>query len=210
MNIKNPRKSLESSIIIFLIWTNFYFILSLIECAEFCFKTWVSGVKFNLRIFSLYPFRDENYQAGTDFSIPSFNGAIVLKKVFVLCLDIQTSSAWTVSSKLGVTCFKKKNERMGEKRNLFIMVHKPPVRRSSAAARERKCIQKYNASVNNPLSKAACKLHNRLCQVNLNRAISFAPVPTAHSCLSPRGIHHLDCCLKGTSHPSLSQGVTFS
>lgn len=73
-----------------------------------------------------------------------------------------------------------------------------------------KCIQKYNASVNNPLSKAACKLHNRLCQVNLNRAISFAPVPTAHSCLSPRGIHHLDCCLKGTSHPSLSQGVTFS
>lgn len=109
MNIKNPRKSLESSIIIFLTWTNFYFILSLIECAEFCFKTWVSGVKFNLRIFSLYPFRDENYQAGTDFSIPSFNGAIVLKKVFVLCcLDIQTSSAWTVSSKLGVTCFKKK------------------------------------------------------------------------------------------------------
>lgn len=98
---------------------------------------------------------------------------------------------------------------MREKRNLFIMVHKPPVCQGSAAARERKCIQKYNASVNNPLANAACKLH-QLCQVNLNWAISFAPVPTAHTCLSPQGIHHLDCCLKGTSNPSLSQGVTFS
>lgn len=90
---------MESSITIFLIWTNFDFILSLTEYAEFCLKTWVSGVKFNLSIFNLYPFRDENYQAGsTDFSVPDFNGVVVPKKVFVLYyFDIQTtSSAWTV------------------------------------------------------------------------------------------------------------------
>lgn len=72
------------------------------------------------------------------------------------------------------------------------MVHKPSVLGSWAAAQEEKCIQKYNASVNNPFSNAACRLL-QLCQVNLNWAIRFAVVPIAH-CLSPRGIHHLDCC----------------
>lgn len=72
------------------------------------------------------------------------------------------------------------------------MVHEPSVLGSSTAAQGEKCIQKYNASVNNPFPSAARRLL-QLCQVNLNRAIRFAAVPIAH-CLSPRGIHHLACC----------------
>lgn len=86
----------------------------------------------------------------------------------------------------------KREKQEKKKLNLFIMVHKPSVLGSWAAAREEKCIQKYNASVNNPFSNAARRLL-QLCQVNLNWAIRFAAVPIAH-CLSPRGIHHLDCC----------------
>lgn len=37
MNIENAKKSLENSIIIFLMWTNFDLILTLIECVKFCF-----------------------------------------------------------------------------------------------------------------------------------------------------------------------------
>lgn len=72
------------------------------------------------------------------------------------------------------------------------MVHKPSVLGSCAAAQEKKCIQKYNASVNNPFENAACRLL-QLCQVNLNWAIRFALAPIAH-CLSPQGIHCLACC----------------
>lgn len=64
------------------------------------------------------------------------------------------------------------------------MVHKPSVRGSFAAAQGEKCIQNYNASVNNPFSNAACRLL-QLCQVNLNRAIRFAPIPIAHSVYHP-------------------------
>lgn len=54
------------------------------------------------------------------------------------------------------------------------MVHKPSAWGSFAAAQGEKCIQNYNASVNNPFSNAACRLP-QLCQVNLNQAIGLAP-----------------------------------
>lgn len=65
------------------------------------------------------------------------------------------------------------------------MVHKPSVWGSFAAAQGEKCIQNYNASVNNPFSKAACRLP-QLCQVNLNQAIRLAPIPIAHPVYHPR------------------------